>query len=71
MAEPLKYTSSKGVAYRLYAEEATLKSGHARTIYYFTSREPKPAARPMARLPEGATTGEHSTNGSGPGSFLP
>lgn len=58
MAEPLKYTSSKGVAYWLYAEEATLKSGHFRTIYYFTSRAPKAAARPVARLPEGYEIGE-------------
>ena len=58
MAEPLKYTSSKGVAYRLYAEETTLQSGHSRTIYYFTSKAPKAAAWPVARLPEGYEIGE-------------
>ena len=58
MAEPLEYTSSKGLTYRLYAEEATLKSGHSRTIYYFTSGAPKPAARPVERLPDGYEIGE-------------
>ena len=58
MAEPLKYTSSKGVAYRLYAEETTLQSGHSRTIYYFTSKAPKAAAWPVARLPAGYEIGE-------------
>ncbi len=58
MAEPLKYTSSKGLTYRLYAEETTLKSGHSRTIYYFTSRAPRPAASPVARLLEGYEIGE-------------
>lgn len=58
MAEPLKYTSSKGLTYRLYAEETTLQSGHSRTIYYFTSRAPKTAARPVGRLPEGYEIGE-------------
>ena len=58
MAEPLKYTSSKGLTYRLYAEEATLQSGYSRTIYYFTSKAPKLAARPVARLPEGYQIGE-------------
>jgi hypothetical protein len=58
VAEALTYTSSKGLTYRLYAEEATLKSGHSRTIYYFTAGEPKPAAKPVARLPEGYEIGE-------------
>lgn len=58
MAEPLKYTSSKGVTYRLYAENVTLKSGHSRAIYYFTRGTPKPAAIPVARLPEGYEIGE-------------
>lgn len=58
MVEPLAYTSSKGLTYWLYAEETTLKSGHSRTIYYFTSRAPKPAGRPVERLPEGYGIGE-------------
>lgn len=58
MAETLTYTSSKGLAYRLYTEEITLKSGYSRMIYYFTSRAPKAAARPVARLPEGYEIGE-------------
>lgn len=58
MEEPLQYTSSKGITYRLYAEEITLRSGHSRTIYYFTSKAPRAAARPIARVPEGYAIGE-------------
>jgi len=58
VAEPLEYTNSKGVAYRLYAEEIKLKSGYGRTIYYFTRGAPKTAARPVARLPDGYEIGE-------------
>ncbi len=58
MAEALTYTSSKGLTYRLYEEETTLKSGYSRTIYYFTRGAPKPAARPVERLPQGYEIGE-------------
>lgn len=55
---PYTYTSSRGITYTLYAEDIRLKSGHARTIYYFSSREPKPGARPLERLPHGYEIGE-------------
>ena len=54
-------TLAKGNAEKLTRQ---LASRFSTLTYYGDTKSP-------AKLPEGATTGEHSTNGSGPGSFLP